>query len=248
MEIKRLTAKKANAAEIVKGRYVKRPGFESNYVLTNFGRKISRVRLLGTVVDKFVSEDGNYATITLDDSSETIRCKAFVNTKIFDSVSTGDLTDVVGKIREYNGEIYIAPETIAVVTDKNFETLRLLELAKIWKEQKEKIQKLAELKKQTLDVNELKAIAKPFMSGDDVESIIEAEELIGQIKEPADEKKEAKDVILKLIEDLDKGGGASYAEVLEKSGLDESTVDTAVQELLESGVCFEPKPGKIKRI
>ncbi len=248
MEIKRLTARKANAMEIVKGRYVKRPGFESNYVLTNLGRKISRVRILGTVVDKFISEDGNYATITVDDSSETVRCKAFVNTKIFDNISLGDLTDVVGKIREYNGEIYIAPETIAVVADKNFETLRLLELAKIWKEQKEKIQKLAELKKQTLDVNELKAIAKPFMSGEDVESIIEAEELIGQIKEPADEKKEAKDVILKLIEDMDKGGGASYAEVLEKSGVDESTVDSAIQELLESGVCFEPKPGKIKRI
>lgn len=246
MEIRRLTAKKSNAAEIVKGRFVKKPGFESNYVLTKLGRKISRVRVLGTVVDKFLSEDGNYATLTLDDCSETIRCKAFVNTKIFDTVSVGDVVDVVGKVREYNGEIYIAPEIIAQIADKNFETLRMLELAKIYKEQKERIQKLRELKKQTSDVKELKAIAKPFMSGDEVESIIEAEELIGEIK--SDEKNEPKEIILKIIENLDKGGGATYADILEKSGLPESALDTTIQELLESGVCFEPKHGKIKRI
>lgn len=248
MEIRRLTAKKASAAEIVKGRYVKKPGFESNYVLTNLGRKISRARILGTVVDKFLSQDKNYATITIDDASETIRCKAFVNTKIFDGVSAGDLVDAVGKVREYNGEIYIAPETVLRLEDKNFETLRLLELAKIWKEQKEKIQKLRELKKQTLDIKELKALAKPFMSAEDVESIIEAQELIEEAQEPAEEKKEAKELILKMIEDLDKGGGSEYKEILENSGLPENVVDTTIQELLESGVCFEPKPGKIKRI
>jgi len=103
------------------------------------------------------------------------------------------------------------------------------------------------LKKQTLDMNELKASAKPFMPGDEAESIIEAEELI-EFQEPANEKKDIKDIVLKMIEDIDKGGGATYAEILEKSGLQESALDTAIQELLEGGVCFEPKPGKIKRI
>ena len=106
MEIKRLTAKKASIKEIISGKFVKREGFQSSYVLTNLGRKLSRVRVLGLIVDKFISPDERYATITLDDSTDTIRCKAFINTKIFDGFGPGDFVDVFGKLREYNGEVY----------------------------------------------------------------------------------------------------------------------------------------------
>src|SRR3972149_5400480 len=103
MEIKRLTAKKASIKELISGKYVKREGFESSYVLTNLGRKLSRVRIVALIVGKFISDDEKYAAITLDDSTETIRCKSFVNTKIFDGFGPGDFVDVFGKVREYNG-------------------------------------------------------------------------------------------------------------------------------------------------
>jgi len=77
MDTRRLTAKKSSIVEIMKGRFVKKTGFESSYVLTNLARRLSRVRVLGLVVDKFISDDERYATITLDDGTDTIRCKSF---------------------------------------------------------------------------------------------------------------------------------------------------------------------------
>jgi RPA family protein len=246
--MKRLTAKKASIGEIVNGKFIKKSGFESSYILTNLGRRLSRVRALGLLVDKFISADERYATITLDDSTETIRCKAFINTKIFDGFGSGDLVDIFGKLREYNGEIYIMPEIIAKV-DANFEILRNLELEKIFREQREKIKKIRDIQKQTSDLVELKTAVKDLMSLEDVEGILEAQEMI---ESSAVEKEvsvnDVKNKILKLIETLDKGEGADYQDILIKSGLSEKDIDFAIQDLLESGVCYEPRPGKIKKL
>ena len=248
METKRLTAKKASISEIINGKFVRKTGFESSYVLTNFGRRLSRVRTLGLIVDKFLSPDEKYATITLDDSTETIRCKVFVNTKLFDNFNLGDMVDIFGKVREYNGEIYIMPEILRKVNG-NFETLRLLELEKILKEQNEKIKKIQELQKQTSDLNELKTVAREFIPLEDAEAIIEAQEIIEtNVEEKTVSKGEIKSKILKVIEILDKGEGADYQDIIKRSGLSENDVDFSIQELLESGVCFEPKPGKIKKL
>jgi len=248
MEIKRLTAKKASIREIISGKFVKKTGFESSYVLTNLGRRLSRVRIVGLIVDKFISADEKYATITLDDSTETIRGKAFINVKIFDGFTSGDLVDVFGKLREYNEEIYIMPEIIKKV-GSNFETLRKLELEKILKEQKKKIKKIQEIQKQISDLDELKAAVKEIMPLEDVEGILEAQTMIeSNVEEKAVTGTEIKSKILKFIEDLDKGKGADYQDILKKSGFSENEVDFAIQDLLESGVCFEPKPGMIKKL
>ncbi len=248
METRRLTAKKAFIREIVNGKYIRKPGFESNYVLTDLGRKISRVRIIGLVVDKFVSPDEKYATITLDDSTETIRCKAFINTKIFDDIEKCNLVEVFGKLREYNGEIYIIPEIIRKV-DSNFEILRLLELEEILREQKEKIKRVSEFQKQTSDLNELKMALKNVIPWEEVEGILEAQEMMEKkVEEKEITMNEIKNKILEMIERLDKGEGADYQEIIEKSGFSERDIDIAVQELLESGICFEPKPGKIKKL
>jgi len=249
MEKKRLTAKKASLAELGTGKFIKKGGFESSYVLTNLGRKLSRVRILGLVVDKFESEDGKYATMTLDDGTDTIRCKAFVNVKIFDAVTKGDLVDVTGKVREYNGEVYVAPEIVRKVPS-DWETLRMLELKKIWAEQRKIIAKVKELRKQVADTTELKTLAKKFnLDIEDVEGVLEAQEL----DMIAEEEKiatsgEVKEKVLKLIENLDTGTGADYSEILKQSGLPEAKVDAAIQELLEAGTCFEPKAGRIKKL
>ena len=248
MEVKRLTAKKASVGEIMNGKFIRKTGFESSYALTNLGRRLSRVRVLGLIVDKFISADEKYATITLDDSTETIRCKSFVNVKIFDGFGSGDLVDVFGKLREYNGEIYIMPEILEKI-DPNFETLRILELESIFREQREKIKKIKELQKQTSDLNEVKVAVKDFMRLEDAEGILEAQEMIETvIEEKVVTASETKNKVLKIIEVLDKGEGADYQEILIKSGLSENDVDFVIQDLLESGICYEPKPGKIKKL
>lgn len=248
MEIKRLTAKKSSIKEIVAGKFVKKEGFESSYVLTNMGRRISRARVVGLIVDKFISPDERYATLTLDDSTDTIRCKAFVNVKIFDGYKKGDMIEAFGKVREYNEEIYIMPEIVKDI-DPNFETLRKLELEKIAKEQKEKIKRVRQIQKQTSDLNEMKTLLGKEMVYEDLESIIEAEVMF---EEATEEKtittNEIKNQILKLIEQIDKGDGADYQEIIKKSKFSENEVDFAIQDLLESGVCYEPKPGLIKKL
>ena len=248
MDIKRLTAKKASAKEIADGKYVKREGFQSSYVLTNLGRRLSRVRILGVIVNRFISDDEKYATVTLDDSTQTIRCKVFINTKILDGFGPGDFVDVFGKLREYNGEVYIMPEILRKA-DANMETLRMLELEKIFRDQKEKIKKIQELQNQTSDLKELRSLVKDSMNLEDLEGILEAQDMIEKIvEEKTSTSSEIKGKILKLIEKLDKGKGADYQEILKKSGFTENEVDFAIQDLLETGTCYEPTPGKIRKL
>ena len=203
MEAKRLTAKKTSTEEISKGKFVKKSGFESSYVLTDLGRKLSRVRVLGLIVDKFISQDEKYATLTIDDGKDTLRLKSFVNVKIFSGFEPGDLVDVFGKVKEYNGEIYVTPEILRKV-DANFETLRMLELGKIRKEQMKKIKLVEEQKKSTLDISELERALNGMVSKEDIQSIIEAEEIIqSDTEEVAAKNVHNKEKILELIAKLD---------------------------------------------
>ncbi|MBU5557705.1 MAG: OB-fold nucleic acid binding domain-containing protein [Candidatus Aenigmatarchaeota archaeon] len=248
MEKQRLTAKKASIAEIVGGRFVQKGGLESSYVLTALGRRLSRVRIMGLVVDKFVSPDEKYATITLDDGTETIRCKSFVNIKIFDNLASGDLVDVFGKVRIYDGEVYVTPEIVRKVP-ANAEILRMLELEHIYIKQKQLSKRVAEIAKTTADAAEVKRLAAQFAAPQDVEGVLEAEEVAkATVEENMASAVENRNKILSLIIQLDTGNGTDYTELTAKSGIPEAAVEAAVQHLLESGICFEPRPGKIKKL
>ena len=241
MQQTRLTAKKVIISEIIKGKFIKKTGFESSYVLTRLGRRLSRVRVLGVIVDKFLSPDEKYASITIDDSTDTVRCKSFVNVKIFDGLVPGDLVDVFGKLREYNEEVYLMPEIVRKVS-ANFETMRLLETKQILDKQRKNVENLLELKSKVSNLEDLKRVAVGI---DDVDGILEAQQFVEEEKS-AEGKIQEK--ILSMISQLDKGEGVEYETLLKDSGLKETEVDLSIQELLESGVCFEPKPGRIKKL
>lgn len=241
MEIRRLTARKARIEEINSGRFISREGFESSYVITKLGRRISRVRVMGNIVDIYTNPEKSFGFITLDDSTGIIRAKFFDNVKLLENLKKGELVDVIGKLRFSEGEIWINTEVVKKIDNPNFETLRILEIAKIIKEQKEKIKKVKEYLPQTSDINELFALLGEEIPKKDIESIVEAQEILK-------EEKGDKEIILKLIEELDYGDGADYKEVLEKSKLEESDFDKIIQELLETGKCFEPRPGKLKKV
>jgi len=248
MERKRMTAIKARIKSITSGKYAAAQGFTPGYVLTTLGQRLSRVRVLATVVDKFVSENKRFASITLDDGSDTIRCKMFNATAIFDGIETGTTVDVFGKVKEYQDEVYIIPEVIKVAEDPNWELLRELELRSSEGEFGEKRRLVFEHQKQVSDMEELKKfIYERFaVQPQDVEAIVQSAD-IEELQEEEPNKK-AKDTILKFIVDLDHGEGCDYSELLEKSGLKEDVIDSAINELLGEGVCFEPKPGKIKKL
>jgi len=68
-------------------------------------------------------------------------------------------------------------------------------------------------------------------------------------EEVAEESNENEDLILQLIDELDKDGrGAPYEDLLEKSGLDEEKLDEILLSLQEKGEIYEPYLGKFKKI
>ncbi|MBU5575347.1 MAG: OB-fold nucleic acid binding domain-containing protein [Nitrososphaerota archaeon] len=245
MENQRITALKARIDEIVNGKFVHKENFESSYVLTNYGRKLIRIRVLGTIVEKFIKDDKSYGVIVLDDGFETIRAKVFKDVEILDKVTEGDVVDIIGKVRKYEDEIYILIEAICKV-DPNWENLRLLELEEIYNEQKSKIEKIKELQKTTADVSELKKLGeRAGIKPEDIDSILEA--LESYEEKPLDEET-IKEIILDIIEKNDTGNGVEYSELIFKSGLPEKIVDKIVAELLEKAICYEPHAGRIKKL
>ncbi len=208
MPIQRQTARKVRILDLMKGEWVRKEGMEPSYVQTRSGERVSRARVLGTVVGKFQAEDGNFASITLDDGTDTIRAKTFKTVKPLDSVNVGELVEMIGKVREWNDEVYILPELVRRVTDPNFELLRRLELLRLSK-------------------------SEPKTQGQ-------------QQPEGPNEQEKLRNSILKVIEGAK--DGISYAEILEKLKVSEEKAEPVINELLAEGICYEPSPGKVKKI
>jgi len=234
---------KARISDVVNGKFIRKEGMEPSYVLTDIGQKISRVNLLGTVVDKFMSEDGNYSSITIDDDSDSIRVKAFKDdAKIFDNINTGDSVIVIGKVREYSEENYIIPEIVKKVADPNYESLHKLEVLKDLMKQKKVMEDIKKEKEKFGDVEELKEHVKEKYDVDVVEGVVES------LSEEEPEEKDYKPVVLETLDKLDKGKGVKFKTLLEECKLQENEFEEVINELLSDGVCYEPSPGLIKRV
>ena len=242
MEKKRLTAVKTNIESIEKGKFVAQEGFNPSYVLSPSGQRLSRVRVLATAVDKFVSENGKFAALTLDDGTDTISARVFNALSMLEAVDKGNIVDVIARIKEYQGEIYLLPEVITKIEDPNIELLRQLEIQEQEKEAEKKRQLVLEYRSQVADVSELARLMKERfgIEQEEVESFMQQEDV--------PKAKEGKSEILKLIEALDSGEGCNYQELVQAAGMSEESLDAIVNELLEEGSCFEPRPGKIKKL
>ncbi len=231
-----LPAKRVRISDIVTGKFF--PGskdeMKPSYVITQFGENLSRVNLVATVVDKFEREDGNYATAMIDDGSGIVRIKAFKNAGMIKDVELGDAVLVIGKISEYQGEVYVNSEIVKKV-EPNYEIKHKLEILKGLIEQKriaDELRKLAH----SMPEEELKIYAQTY--GFDEESL----EVIRSAA--VDYKPE----ILDLMQTLDKGDGVEVNKLFETLNLPESVVENALTELLDDGDIFEPHPGKLKKI
>lgn len=240
---KRLTAKKVRIVDITSGKFF--PGskedMKPSYVITLSGQRISRVNLIATVTDKFLSEDGNYCTITVDDGSEAIRVKTFKeNVELLRDVEPGDLVLVMGKIKEYNNEVYVNGE-IARKVDVNYENLRRLEILNDLIDQEKTVKEIKNLVEQ-MSEEELKEYVKSKFEMDE-ESLQVVREGLKVVKEV-----DYKPKILELIGSLDEGEGLEIGKILELSDLPENVIENAINELLSSGMLFEPSPGKLRKV
>lgn len=225
--LERQTARKVRIWDVMNGEFVKKEGFEPSFVKTPSGEEVSRARILGTVVSKFTADDGNYASVTIDDGSDTIRLKVFKTVKPIGSLEIGDVVDVIGKVREYEGETYVIPEVARRMDDPNFELMRRLEL--IYKAKKPKGTKP--------DSGSAKAKTEKPNNG---------AESTGTAKGTRQDKNEMKKELLKAIGSSK--DGIVYSELMKQVKGKEAEIEAAVDELLNDGICYEPSPGKIRKI
>lgn len=119
-----MTAVRSNVADIVNGTYADDNG---PHVISPYGVELRRVALVGFIVDRYAGQ-GNFASITIDDGTETIRAKAWgAEAGALEAVEPNTLALFIGKIREYEEEVYLVPEIIRELDDPNYMSIHLME-------------------------------------------------------------------------------------------------------------------------
>jgi RecG-like helicase len=124
---KRNTAYKLRIGDVLKGKPIIQEG---KFLFLEIGdKKVVRVNILANVIDKYVSDgEKKYAALTADDASGQIKLKSFgEDIAILKDLSQGDTIQIIGVLRDYNGELYILPE-IAKSVDPRWLLVRKLEI------------------------------------------------------------------------------------------------------------------------
>ena len=227
MAIQRQTAYKVWISDLISNPYKKDPGeWSPNYVLVG-DKKVSRVNLLATVIMKYESPEGNNISITLDDSSSSIRVKVWADDlKLLQNVDIGDTILVIGRPREFSSEIYIVPEIVKKIDNHIWQKIRKLELEKEFGI-REKIKPQEEKKQEEFK--------KPEM----LQPLVE-EETIEETSETDRQK------ILNLIEKNDTDKGADFNKVVLESGIEEQKASLIIEDLLKEGEIFQPSHSSLK--
>ena len=243
---KRQTAKLVDFNHLNSGKYFQREGFEPNFLLTPEGRRISRARTVATVVDRFINDDETYGSLTLDDGNDTLQVKFFNELELMDGLETGDVLEVVGKVREYQGQIYLDGEILREVRPEKelLHQLRLEKRKEEWNQIRDTVEQLNESGKSH---DEIEKEMAGTLTADEVDSVLQS--FNEKFEENSEEGLEniERDV-LDAIQELDDGDGADYSDILDEVDEPEDKLEDTVNSLLSEGTCYEPKPGKIKKL
>jgi len=235
----RSIAHKVKIEDLANGKYVRSSEAEPSYLLTPWGLRVLRARTIATVIDKFISQDQNYGTLRIDDGSETIRLKAWrQDVQTLADFKVGDLIDVIGRVREYEGEIYLVPEVIARVEDPNWELVRELEILRARR------QALVQggRPRPEPEVRRLEVELPAPGAAPAVETIEEVEEPLPEVPE------EVKKKVLLAFDKLDRGGGVAPLDIAAELDMPQAGVDDALRVLIADGEIFEPKVGRFRRL
>ena len=164
----RQTAYKVWIGTLMKGKVIQET--EKSISLDIGAKKVSRVNLIASVVDKYSDENKPYVSATLDDSTGQIRVKAFADfTNILSDINIGDTVLIIGMIRTFNNEIYVTPE-IAKVIEPKWGLVRKLELLKEYGKFESEVKSAPE--NQASGRERVLIILKENVSGMDIDKII----------------------------------------------------------------------------
>jgi len=127
----RMTAVRASISDITNGSFSNDNG---PHVMSPFGVELRRVVIVGFVINKFYREGDDtgkkrFESITMDDGTDTIGVKVWgdEDADLLEGVKESILALVVGRVREYNDEVYLMPEIVRELTDPNYMSLHLME-------------------------------------------------------------------------------------------------------------------------
>ena len=226
----RQTAYKVWISDLLNKQIQKEEGeWSPSYILID-NKRVSRINLVATVVMKYMAEDKSYATLTIDDSSADIQIKAWREDVVtLENVDIGDTVLFIGRVREYNSQLYLTPEIIKPLEKSEWLDLRKKELEILYGGR-------------AISTPEVKPAIKEEPKQEETISI--QEETVSSEKTTENERQK----ILNTIESLDKNEGADTVEVIEASKISEDEANSIIQELLKEGEIFEIKAGKLKII
>ena len=238
----RQVIKNSRISDLISAKFFEgdRDTMKPNSVITRFGENIVRTKAIGTVIEKFIKEDRKFGSLSIDDGTGAINVRVFADDiKIIESINLGELVTVIGKVKSYNDEIYIAPDFVRRTDDPNHESLFKLEILNGLIEKKKITDELRRLRDQTSE-EELEDYASQKY-GIDKETL----QVIVQSKQ---EQVDYKPMILELMDKLDEGSGVEIGKLLQESKLDESLAESVVSDLIGAGEVYEPTVGKLKRV
>ncbi|MFH1290963.1 MAG: hypothetical protein ABIH79_00190 [archaeon] len=124
---KRNIAYKLRIGDVLKGKPMMSEG---KFLFLELGdKKVVRINVLANCVDKYIQEgEKQFASLTVDDASGQIKLKAFgEDIGPLKEVLQGDTLQIIGNVREWNGELYMIPEVIKKV-DPRWLLVRKLEI------------------------------------------------------------------------------------------------------------------------
>lgn len=244
---KRQTAKLATTEELNSGKYFQKEGFTPNYLLTPEGRRFSRARAVATIVDTFVNDDETYGSITIDDGTDTIQIKFFNELDQLKDYEVGDIIEAVGKVREYQGEIYMNAEILVQrgMKEELLHELNHKKKVEEWNQIRETVQQLKESGK---DQKEIEKEMAGKLDEDEVDSLLQSFGEQFDNTDPEERENLERDVI-EAVENLeDDGDGASYEDIANEVDAPEDELEDTINSLLSEGTFYEPEPGKIKKL
>lgn len=122
-QVKRQVARHIRISTLRNGEYVKKEGWEPNYVLTSAGDMVSRVNIIGIVIT-----EPKPLEIQVDDGSAILLVRQFDEHARLMDLKIGDPILLIGRPREYDQEIYVIPEIVKVIKDPFWMKIRQKEL------------------------------------------------------------------------------------------------------------------------
>ncbi len=131
----RMPAAKVWIREILEGQFEDVSVGAIRYFRLPSGGSVVSVRIMGVVVDSYMSSDAGHVRLVLEDGTGSISVRAWdqdvellVDPETGSPYSRGTILDVVGRVREWRGERYVVPQLTVRVEDPNWILVRTLEI------------------------------------------------------------------------------------------------------------------------